>query len=87
MMMSVAVVFDDSMRPDTTGVYCQRALRELCAAGKIGKLEHLRPKALHDSRDSDHDLWLLIDDGLEYDLPSSRPPIAWWAIDTHLNFE
>lgn len=87
MMMSVAVVFDDSMRPDTTGIYCHRALRELCAAGKIGKLEHLSPKALHDSRDSDHDLWILIDDGLDYDLPSSHPPIAWWAIDTHLNFE
>src|SRR5205085_7771172 len=33
------------------------------------------------------DLYLNIDDGLEYYLPRDLKPSAWWAIDTHLNYE
>ena len=33
------------------------------------------------------DLFLNIDDGLEYHLPDELRPSAWWAIDTHLNFD
>src|SRR5262249_23049743 len=31
------------------------------------------------------DLYLNIDDGLEYRWPKDLRPSAWWAIDTHLN--
>jgi spore maturation protein CgeB len=38
------------------------------------------------SRDQ-FDLFLRVDDGLDYRVPDDLRPIAWWAIDTHLNFE
>src|SRR5581483_10598893 len=31
------------------------------------------------------DLYLNIDDGLEYRFPADLRPSAWWVIDTHLN--
>ena len=86
-MMRVGVVFDNTVRPETTGVYCFRALGELASAGRISAVEHLRPQDLHSSRADQFDLWLVVDDGLDYDLPARTPPVAWWAIDTHLSFE
>ncbi|RLS54825.1 MAG: glycosyltransferase [Planctomycetota bacterium] len=86
-MMRVAVVFENSIRPETTGVYCFHAMGELAAAGRILAVEHLRPHDLHSSQADQFDLWLVVDDGLDYDLPACTPPVVWWAIDTHLSFE
>ncbi|MBX3436539.1 MAG: glycosyltransferase [Planctomycetaceae bacterium] len=87
--MRVAVLFDDRCRPETTGVYCHRALQELAGCGRVTEVDHIRPLDLSRS-DAPADRWDLIiavDDGLDYDLPSAVAPTAWWAIDTHLNFK
>jgi GT2 family glycosyltransferase/2-polyprenyl-3-methyl-5-hydroxy-6-metoxy-1,4-benzoquinol methylase/tetratricopeptide (TPR) repeat protein len=75
----VCVVFDDTARPDTTGVYCLRALRELV------DVVHVRPADLARAPRSGIDLYLNVDDGLDYRLPRDLRPAAWWVIDTHLN--
>lgn len=36
----VAVIFDNTQRPETTGIYCRRALGELVQAGRIAEIEH-----------------------------------------------
>jgi 2-polyprenyl-3-methyl-5-hydroxy-6-metoxy-1,4-benzoquinol methylase len=80
-MHRVAVVFDDRARPETTGVYCLRALKSLV------DVEHFRPDELDRIPSDGFDLFLNIDDGFPYRLPSNLRPCAWWAIDTHLNFD
>lgn len=76
----VALIYDDLVRPDTTGGYCLRALKE------IVHVEHFRPTQLNQLASTQFDLYLSIDDGLRYRLPPSLHPCAWWAIDTHLDF-
>jgi FkbM family methyltransferase len=78
-MTRVALIFDDQVRPDTTGVYCLRALQGLTA------VDHFLPADLGRVPRTGYDLYLNIDDGLEYRLPPELRPCAWWAIDTHLN--
>jgi protein-L-isoaspartate O-methyltransferase len=73
----VALVFDDRNRPDTTGVYCRRAL-----AGLVDCV-HVRPDALGPRPPGGTDLVLRVDDDLDYDLPAAWRPRAYWAIDTH----
>jgi O-antigen biosynthesis protein len=75
----VAVIFDNQVRPDTTGVYCRRAL------GQLVEVEHFLPVELARVPAGEFDLYLFIDDGLEYALRPDLHPSAWWAIDTHLN--
>jgi pentatricopeptide repeat protein len=77
----VALIFDNAARPDTTGTYCRRAL------GRICDVEHLVPTELGRLRREKFDLYLAIDDGLNYTIPSDLRPLAYWAIDTHLDFE
>ncbi len=77
----VAVIFDDEVRPDTTGVYCLRALRELV------EVEHFRPKDLAKVPRDAFDAYLYIDDGLEYPLLADLRPSALWAIDLHIRPE
>ncbi len=77
----VAVIFDDQVRPDTTGVYCRRAL------GQLVEVEHFLPAELARVPREEFDLYLFIDDGLDYALRSDLHPSAWWAIDTHLNLD
>ena len=77
----VALIYDDRARPETTGVYCLRALRRLV------EVEHFQPDELERIPRDGFDLYLNIDDGFPYHLPSDLRPCAWWAIDTHLNFE
>lgn len=79
--MKVAVVFDNRTRPETTGYYCRRAL------GKLVDVEHLLPEELPLIDPSIFDLFVLIDDGLEYEIPETCRPRAAWAIDTHMNLE
>ena len=77
----VALIFDSRARPETTGVYCRRAL------GGLVEVEHVLPTELARVPRKGFDLYLNIDDGLEYRLPDDLRPSAWWAIDTHLDFE
>jgi DUF based on E. rectale Gene description (DUF3880) len=77
----VALIFDDKDRPETTGVYCRRALESLV------EVVHFRADELAGIPRTGFDLYLNIDDGLEYQLPADLRPSAWWAIDTHLNFD
>ncbi|MHB1561329.1 MAG: glycosyltransferase, partial [Isosphaeraceae bacterium] len=77
----VALIYDDRERPETTGVYCRRALESLV------DVAHFRPDELNAIPDRGFDFYLNIDDGLEYQLPAGLHPCGWWAIDTHLNFE
>jgi hypothetical protein len=80
-IQSVAIIYDDEVRPDTTGVYCRRAL------GQLVQVEHFRPTELSRIPSGRFDLYLNIDDGLRYRLPADLRPCAWWAIDTHLDLD
>lgn len=75
----VAIIFDDETRPETTGVYCRKALASLVDT------RHFHPRDLNRLPRDEFDLYLQIDDGLQYRLPPELPLTAWWAIDTHLN--
>jgi GT2 family glycosyltransferase/2-polyprenyl-3-methyl-5-hydroxy-6-metoxy-1,4-benzoquinol methylase len=76
----VALIFDSKARPETTGVYCRRAL------GSLVEVEHFLPTELGRVPRQGFDLYLNIDDGLRYAWPVDLHPCAWWAIDTHLDF-
>lgn len=78
-MGRVCVIYDDRQRPDTTGGYCFRALRELTAAA------HVRPDQLDGQTVRGFDSFVRVDDGLEYPLLPQCRPLVWWAIDTHLD--
>ncbi len=79
--MKVAVVFDNQHRPETTGFYCRRAL------AKRVDVEHLLPHELPLIPPGLFDLFVCIDDGLDYEIPDSLRPRASWAIDTHMDFD
>ena len=74
----ITLVFDDQVRPDTTGVYCLLALQQLA------EVHHVRPAQMATLQGGEFDLYLSIDDGLDYRLPQHFAPRRW-AIDTHLN--
>jgi 2-polyprenyl-3-methyl-5-hydroxy-6-metoxy-1,4-benzoquinol methylase len=77
----VAIIFDNQARPETTGGYCVRALEGLARA------QHFLPSQLGRVPRQGFDLYLNVDDGLDYRWPADLRPCAWWAIDTHLNFD
>ena len=77
----VAIIFDNKSRPETTGVYCRRAL------GQMVQVEHFLPSERSRIPRQGFDLYLNIDDGLRYNLPPELRPSAFWAIDTHLDFD
>jgi len=77
--MKVGIVFDNRQRPETTGYYCRRAL------GPLVDLEHLLPEELELIDPSIFDLFLFIDDGLDYVIPQQCRPRAAWTIDTHMD--
>jgi 2-polyprenyl-3-methyl-5-hydroxy-6-metoxy-1,4-benzoquinol methylase len=76
----VALIYDDTNRPETTGTYCRRALEAIIA------VEHFRPSDFDRIPRTKFDLYLAIDDGLNYSIPDDLRPAAFWAIDTHLDF-
>ncbi|HUT93884.1 MAG TPA: glycosyltransferase [Thermoguttaceae bacterium] len=76
----IALVFDDTIRPETTGTYCHRAL------GELAEVRHYLPNELPLIPRQGFDLYLNVDDGLRYRFPSDLRPSAWWAIDTHMDF-
>ncbi len=77
----VALIFDNTLRPETTGIYCLRALQELV------QVEHFLPQDMGRIPRTGFDLYLNIDDGLRYHLPADLRPAAWWVIDTHIDPE
>ncbi|HTU23475.1 MAG TPA: glycosyltransferase [Gemmataceae bacterium] len=77
--MRIALIFDNLIRPDTTGGYCLRALQGLA------EVQHFLPDDLDRVPRSGFDLYLVIDDGLRWFWPADFHPCAWWAIDTHLD--
>jgi GT2 family glycosyltransferase/2-polyprenyl-3-methyl-5-hydroxy-6-metoxy-1,4-benzoquinol methylase len=77
----VALIYDDRPRPETTGLYCLRAL------STMAHVEHFRPDRLAEASRRNFELYLYVDDGLRYAVPDELHPSAWWAIDTHLDFE
>lgn len=79
--LRVAVVFDNTLRKETTGLYCRRAL------GRLVEVEHLLPTDLGRVKTGQFDAFIYVDDGLAYDPTSHLRPSAWWAIDTHLDFD
>jgi GT2 family glycosyltransferase/2-polyprenyl-3-methyl-5-hydroxy-6-metoxy-1,4-benzoquinol methylase len=79
-LQRVAAVFDRETRPETTGVYCLKALESLC------QVEHLAPERLAQLEPGSFDLYLRIDDGLQFDWPKRLRPCACWVIDTHLDY-
>ncbi len=74
----IAIVFDNLIRPDTTGIYCLRALRDLAS------VVHFLPQEQDLIQRKDFDVALSIDDGLDYALQDRLRPWALWAIDTHI---
>jgi len=75
----VAVVYDDTIRADTTGGYCLRALRTMA------ETTHVRPHDI-DAGGLGCDFLLRVDDDLDFALLAGSPPAAFWAIDTHRDF-
>src|SRR5437868_1252414 len=79
-IQSVALIFDDRLRPDTTGVYVRRALAQLV------EVVHFQPDQSHLIPAAGFDLYLSTDDDTEHRLPNHLRPRAYWAIDTHRDF-
>ena len=80
-MTKIAIIFDDKTRPETTGIYCRKALKSLV------EVEFFHPNDLTGVPRDGFDLYLAIDDGLDYPWPEDLHPCAYWAIDTHMDFE
>lgn len=77
----IAIIYDDTIRPDTTGEYCRRALAALGVP-----VSHYRPGEATDIPPV-YTLYLRVDDDQEYALSEALRPLAYWAIDTHLGYE
>ena len=77
----VALIFDNTARPETTGLYCRRAL------GALVEVEHFLPEQMAAIPREGFDLYLQVDDGRPYQLADDLRPSALWAIDTHVDFE
>src|SRR5688572_26397500 len=77
--LRVGVIYDDRARPETIGGHCLAALDGVAAAS------HLRPAAAAQVAAADFDLFLRVDDGLDYEVPAGLRPLAYWAIDTHVD--
>lgn len=78
----LAVVFDNRSRPDTTGIYVRRALH-----GLVDEVTHLLPEELGRLQPGNYDAFVVVDDGRRCEIPQGVGPTAWWAIDTHLDFD
>src|SRR5713101_7290408 len=77
----VAIIYNDKPRPETTGFYCRRAL------GQLVEVEHFLPRESRRIPRQGFDLYLQIDDGMEFRMPADLHPSAFWTIDTHVDFE
>ena len=77
----VALIYDHRARPYGAGAYCRGAL------GELAEVEHFLPDELNRIPRRGFDLYLNVDDGLDYTLPPGLGPTAWWAVDTHRDYE
>lgn len=87
MIRRIAILFDNTDRPETTGFYCRRALGELVQDGRLEAVEHFLPSETDRIPADQFDLFLWIDDGHRPEIPNHLRPNAWWVIDTHLNLD
>jgi hypothetical protein len=86
--LNITVVFDAILRPDTTGIYVVRALRELGH-----NVSHYMPCCAQDGRlifkgYSDFpadgvDFLIYVDDDINYPVLTGPLPKYYWCIDTH----
>lgn len=76
----IALIYDNTLRPETTGGYCKRAL------DRIVPTDHFLPGDLDKIPRDEFDLFINIDDGLKYRWPKDLQPSVYWAIDTHIDF-
>ena len=65
----IAIIFDNSIRPETTGVYCPRP-------ETMAEVQFFRPDQIDRVPRRGIDLYLNIDDGLRYRLPQELRPCA-----------
>lgn len=83
-MPKIVIVFNNTLRSDTTGIYCLSALKELLPDWDV---EHVVPPT-HPAelKDIKGDFFLKIDDGIMHHhvLPH---PNAIWYIDLHIDWE
>ena len=79
--MKIAIIFDNRRRPDTTGIYCLRALQ------KNHEVIHYLPEDLGKIRAEQYEAFINIDDGFNYRFPKNLHPSIFWAIDTHVKPE
>ncbi|WP_417848333.1 hypothetical protein [Thalassoglobus sp.] len=86
-MKRIAVIFDNQLRPETTGLYVRRALGEMVQAGFLESVEHLLPGELDRVVAGQFDLFLYVDDGIQNTIREDLRPAVWWGIDSHLDFE
>lgn len=77
----VAIIYDNIVHPDTTGEYCKKALSLFC------HVDHYLPTQISKLVPGSYDLFLFIDDDLDYPIPYHLRPNAWWVIDTHLKYD
>jgi len=62
------------------GIYCKRALEQ------FANVELIDPSQLESIRSDQFSLYINIDEGMRYQLPSKLRPCVWWAIDTHVDY-
>lgn len=72
------MVFDRIMRPDTIGVYCEKALKNLGH-----EVTYFGIKELPELKMKDFDFVLQVDDDFAYFIPPGLNPSAYWIIDGH----
>jgi len=77
----IAIIYDNTRHPMTTGEYCRRALENIC------EVVHYLPLQVADIPKGSYDLYLSIDDSSKYILPQDLKPSARWVIDTHLQYD
>jgi len=82
----ILLVYSDIPRPETTGLYVRRALDRLLALGEIDEVLHIRPDDIGTMAGKTFDLVMVVDDGLDYPLPTNLGPVVYWAIDSHIDF-
>ena len=86
-MLKVAIVFDDVVGVDALGKDCLRALQQMASERRLASVEHILPSKLTAFFKGEFDLFLFVDDGLDYPIPKHCQPSAWWASDTQLSIE
>ncbi len=79
--MRIAIVFNKAKRPDTTGIFCLRAL------SRKHEVTHFQPEDMSRIDPNQYDLFMNIDDGFRYRFPPTLTPSIFWAIDTHIRPE